>query len=677
MGCSPSKFSTQESISLCKHRQNLIKQSARARRHLAAAYSSYTTSLKNSGAALIDYSHGEDSQHRDLHPQPPSTAAAASIPPSIDPLPPPPPPPRPPKFSPSHLHRSSSMPHLSVLKSVAKTTNPIQKTNDPDEVLVGPTTSSSSKPAPPPPEPESKGNMLDYIFRYDHTDCSTLIEVEESEPHDEEKDGEGEDSNGQDESIDESMEENVINEPLEKQKQGSNRGSSLIHQDAGAISAVDQVGQPIDAAPVSLFQIVNELDDHFLKASESTSEVLKMLEANRMHYHSNFTNNRGHIDHAAQVIRVITWSPSRISNDDDERKDGSDSEEYGAHATTLEKLLEWEKKLYEEVKASEIMKAEYQRKLALLNKQKKQGSNAGALEKARAAASHLHARYVIAVQSMDATLSEIQRLRDDRLYPMLLALLHGMARMWEIMHAHHAAQLRIVTVLRSLKTSNDPNGTRDHHHDRTRQLCRVINEWNLHFQNLMAHQKEYVDALKGWSKSNLIHVPKEDAPSPPIYILLCTWHEQLEKLPIELAKTAISSFGAVVDTIMVQQEEEMKQKEKCEETEKEFKRKSRAFEEWYIKYMERMAMISEGVDRDVAGGGTGDDDQVIVRWAVVEALKKRLEDDEERYWKLCKQVREKSMSSLKIHLPELFRAMSDFSLASSEMYKKLQAISGD
>ncbi|KAJ6817101.1 uncharacterized protein M6B38_413195 [Iris pallida] len=38
---------------------------------------------------------------------------------------------------------------------------------------------------------------------------------------------------------------------------------------------------------VSLSQVLVDLDDHFLKASEAAHEVSKMLEANRMHYHSN------------------------------------------------------------------------------------------------------------------------------------------------------------------------------------------------------------------------------------------------------------------------------------------------------------------------------------------------------------------------------------------------------
>ncbi|MFS7906245.1 hypothetical protein Hanom_Chr01g00057041 [Helianthus anomalus] len=61
---------------------------------------------------------------------------------------------------------------------------------------------------------------------------------------------------------------------------------------------------------LNLLQIFTELDDCFLKAPESASEVSKMLEANRLNYHSSFADSKGHIDHSARVIRVITWNRS-------------------------------------------------------------------------------------------------------------------------------------------------------------------------------------------------------------------------------------------------------------------------------------------------------------------------------------------------------------------------------
>ncbi|KAE8701494.1 Bromo-adjacent domain-containing protein, putative isoform 1 [Hibiscus syriacus] len=65
---------------------------------------------------------------------------------------------------------------------------------------------------------------------------------------------------------------------------------------------------------------------------------------------------------------------------------------------------------------------------------------------------------------------------------------------------------------------------------------------------------------------------------------------------------------------------------------------------------------------------------VSERQFAVESLKKRLEEEVEAHRKHCIQVREKSVGSLKIRLPEIFRAFSDYSHACSGAYEKLRAV---
>ena len=73
----------------------------------------------------------------------------------------------------------------------------------------------------------------------------------------------------------------------------------------------------------------------------------------------------------------------------------------------------------------ELMKFEYQRKVSLLNRQKKRNASAETLEKTKAAVSHLHTRYIVDMQSMDSTVSEVNHIRDAQLYPKLVALVNG------------------------------------------------------------------------------------------------------------------------------------------------------------------------------------------------------------------------------------------------------------
>lgn len=61
----------------------------------------------------------------------------------------------------------------------------------------------------------------------------------------------------------------------------------------------------------------------------------------------------GYVDHSARVMRVITWNKSLrgIANGEG-AKDDHELDEHETHATVLDKLLAWEKKLYDEVKVN-------------------------------------------------------------------------------------------------------------------------------------------------------------------------------------------------------------------------------------------------------------------------------------------------------------------------------------
>ncbi|KAF5201806.1 kinesin-like protein, partial [Thalictrum thalictroides] len=102
---------------------------------------------------------------------------------------------------------------------------------------------------------------------------------------------------------------------------------------------------------------------------------------------------------------------------------------------------------------------------------------------------------------------------------------------------------------------------------------------------------------------------------------------------------------------MIHQEDEVKLKMKCEETRKELARKTRSLEDWYQKNKECL-VPRDGMDPEIEGS--------FGREAVcVESLKLRLRE-EEAYQKQCRYVREKSLTSLKNHLPKLFRACQIF-----------------
>ncbi|XP_022153593.1 uncharacterized protein LOC111021063 [Momordica charantia] len=723
MGCSQSKIENEEAIARCKERKIHMKDAVAARNAFAAAHSAYVMSVKNTGSSLSDYAHGEVQNPQLVDGTAQSNPIIDSAAASYEPLAPPPPPL--PNF-PSPLHRAASMPEMNILKSDLKPVGPIIEEEDENETdnegsvgalrrrrskkgsggggssRIGNTELDEDLEGPPPPVPpppsstpplnvnrhlppaQQQNSTYDYFFAVDSMPGPTLSEAEEVNIDEEDIEREPFDKSPQRGDNDEMedrrghKEAEVVEPPPPVVAEPSASTSKSLKK-VGAVGSME--GRRMNEAKFNLLQIFVNLDDHFLKASESAHEVSKMLEATRLHYHSNFADGRGHIDHSARVMRVITWNRSfRGLSNMDNGKDDFYAEDQETHATVLDKLLAWEKKLFDEVKAGEIMKFEYQRKVAALNRLKKRGSSSEALEKAKAAVSHLHTRYIVDMQSLDSTVSEINRLRDEQLYPKLVQLVHGMTMMWAAMRIHHEEQLKIVNALRYLDLSQSPKETSLHHHERTLQLCNVVREWHSQFEKLVQRQKDYIKALNSWLKLNLIPIEsslKEKvsspprAQNPPIQRLLIVWHDQLEKLPDEHLRTAISSFGAVINTIMLQQEEEMKLKLRCDETEKELDRRQRHFDDWHYKYQQRR--IPDELDPEKSEENA-QDAVVTEKLIVVESLKKRLEEEKETHAKQCLHVREKSLVSLKNQLPELFRALSEFSYAGSEMYNNLRSI---
>lgn len=65
------------------------------------------------------------------------------------------------------------------------------------------------------------------------------------------------------------------------------------------------------------------------------------------------------------------------------------------------------------------MKYVYKKKIASLNKHTMRGTSSDSLMRI---VSHLHTRCIVQMHSIDSTVSEINRLRDEQLYPKLVQL---------------------------------------------------------------------------------------------------------------------------------------------------------------------------------------------------------------------------------------------------------------
>lgn len=132
MGCNQSKIENEETVTRCKERKLHMKDAVASRNAFAAAHSAYTMALKNTGAALSDYAHGEVQ-----YPSPPSSSSVhggpTSLPqPPVDPFPPPPPPL--PNFPGPPIQRAASMPEMPFPKPDLMRSDPILEEENENEV---------------------------------------------------------------------------------------------------------------------------------------------------------------------------------------------------------------------------------------------------------------------------------------------------------------------------------------------------------------------------------------------------------------------------------------------------------------------------------------------------------------------------------------------------------------
>ncbi|KAL5197736.1 hypothetical protein ABZP36_001248 [Zizania latifolia] len=706
MGCALSKEDADGAMARCRERKHLLRAAVEARHALSGAHAGHAAALKNVGAALSDYASGEGEAHEGISVRSGSAAAAAALVSSggknkaavVDAalaLPPPPPvlPPPPPPLPPDAgedagpLMRSMSAPDLHLQQAIKKKPSgeaPIIEEDGGEGEVEGdgvarrgeeaqlqpppplPPTQRlppSRSPPPLPPDTEQKaadgGSWNEYIFGSQdgiQVPPPTLDTTAASEPSS--SAGERRESAPPPPAPEEQPPPQLPSTTAKEIAEGKRPATEMVTRRAltqkAARKGEGKKGRAVmlvPPQPARLGEILHKLDEHFLEASQSAHEVSKMLEASRMHYHSNFAETRGFVDHSARVMQVITWNRSFKGIPQPENvKNELDDDEWETHATVLDKLLAWEKKLCHEVKEFEVIKMEYQQKLAVLNRKKQRGVTSASLEKTKSVVSHLHTKYVVDMQTMESAIAEINRLRDQQLYPKLLELVKGMWHMWDAMYLHHKTQLRIISELKSFDISVAARQTSDQHHDRTVQLRGIVQDWHMQFDKFMTYQKQYVGSLYSWIKLNVIPIDTNMKPNssqlhettPPIKRLLHGWHDILGKLPDEAAKKAINTFAEVIHTILVHQDDEMKLRIKIDDTRREHTHK-------------RAGILPEDNYPDGARADS-------------------LKDLEEKYVRQCRIVREKSLNLLRTNLPELFRVVSDFSLQSAGMFKGLWSI---
>ncbi|CAN1171024.1 Protein ALTERED PHOSPHATE STARVATION RESPONSE 1 [Linum perenne] len=356
-------------------------------------------------------------------------------------------------------------------------------------------------------------------------------------------------------------------------------------------------------APKDFFSSMRDIEFLFIKASESGREVPRMLEANKLHFRPlAATKDNGsaastllkacfscgedptHVQEepVQDGVKYLTWhrttssrsSSSRNllglnSKDDNEDLAGNLFDNFcmnsGSHASTLDRLHAWERKLYDEVKASEIVRREYDAKCRFLRQLESKNEGSYRIDKTRANVKDLHSRIRIAIQRIDSISKRIEELRDKELQPQLEELIEGLSRMWEVMFECHKLQCTIISIANGNAKISLPSESRRqitlHLENELASLCSTFTKWT-------SAQKSYLKSINDWLFKCVVIQEKTSrrkkrAPNTasmlrhygaPIYATCGVWLDKLEALPAREVAESIKGLAAETSRFIPLQE---------------------------------------------------------------------------------------------------------------------------
>ncbi|KAK4763571.1 hypothetical protein SAY87_013009 [Trapa incisa] len=226
----------------------------------------------------------------------------------------------------------------------------------------------------------------------------------------------------------------------------------------------------------------------------------------------------------------------------------------GSHASTLDRLYAWERKLCDEVKASEIIRKEYDWKCKALRKLESKAQTSQRIDKARADVKDLHSRIGVAIHRIDSISKKIEELRDKELQPQLEELIEGFGRMWDEMFECHRLQYQIMAV--ALSNNTKLSVFSESQRQITIGLESELTYLSLSFTNWVGAQETYFQAMSSWllkcitlsqksfKKKKRPQFPHWRRSVPPIYATCEVWLEKLRKLPSRELVDSITNLAA-------------------------------------------------------------------------------------------------------------------------------------
>ncbi|KAF2300078.1 hypothetical protein GH714_008080 [Hevea brasiliensis] len=383
MGVTSSKIEDDKALQLCRERKKFVRQALDGRCSLAAAHVTYVQSLKNTGTALRKFFEPEAPVESSLYTSTNATPEPLAL-------------------------TEKSLSHFSI--SSRSLSHPVDATEN-----------LSPSPSPPSSRKEMKSGL-------ENVDDFRRLREEEGIPELEDEE-EKHSFHASEESEDSEENDDPPVDTLVRSFENLNRVQD--HVVSSASSAMPSTGSVTSETELVNGEKNGSVASTFLKACFSCGEDPSQVQE----------------EPAQNSVNYLTWhrtTSSRSSSsrnflgsnakDDNEDLTGNIFENFcmisGSHASTLDRLYAWERKLYDEVKASWMVRREYDVKRTILRQLESKGEHSSKIDKTRAVVKDLHSRIRVAIHRIDSISKRIEELRDKELQPQLEELIDGLSRMW-------------------------------------------------------------------------------------------------------------------------------------------------------------------------------------------------------------------------------------------------------
>ncbi|XP_019183672.1 PREDICTED: uncharacterized protein LOC109178502 [Ipomoea nil] len=599
MGGTSSKGERSEALRLCKERKRFIKKAIDSRYALAAAHVSYVQSLRNIGIGLGRYAEAEVLIEPSISTPPTDPSASPlHIPGGTSDSP--------------VLNGSPVSPltaRLSYMKSGGTSAVTVKVTPPVKNMYVE--DGGFRMPPPPPPPLESgsswdffdpAGNAESFRFAVDNDGCMNfddmemngdgdMVQEEFMTPNSDTRSPkysklEVDNSHPVTPQGAKSNSHNGLGKRSGMQQSGSKGDKSLVGKDMYAER--EDPSEFITHRAKDFLSSVKDIENQFFRASESGKEVSRMLEASKIRV--GYSEAKGKLSASIYLTsiggaccrrgtanisegeqghgtKVITWkrtTSSRSSSSrnplnakDDNDDSGSDFVEdfcmiAGSHSSTLDRLYAWERKLYDEVKAIELIRREYDRKRVQLRHQFAKDLSSQVIDKTRAVVKDLHSRIRVALYAVDSISKRIEKMRDEELLPQLLELIQGLIRMWRSMlECHHTQYITISLAYHGKAASGRSSPRGEDQKQIVAQLLDEVECFGLSFADWINSQTSYVEALNSWLQNCILQPPERKSRrafsprrviAPPIFALCRDWSAGIQSLPSRELNDAIRAF---------------------------------------------------------------------------------------------------------------------------------------